>query len=78
MAMSGYTECLTMALISKEEMITHMLDKVEDILKDHVQILKSKTAEFEVFRTSLIPGILKTIEANKANQVKFIFLNEFF
>lgn len=29
------------------------------------QILTSKTAEFEVFRTSLIPCILKTIEKNQ-------------
>src|SRR5690606_32397014 len=72
MGLSGYTECLTMALLSKKDMLTNMLDEInEENLKKTVQIFKSKTAEFEVFRTSLIPGILKTIEANKANQVNY-------
>jgi len=70
MASSGYTECLTMALISKKDMFVNMLEDLnEKNLAEAVQIYKSKTSEFEVFRTSLIPGILKTIEANKANQV---------
>jgi phenylalanyl-tRNA synthetase beta chain len=67
MAMSGYIECLTMALISKKEMYTNMLNEYDE--KKAVVIYKSKTAEFEVFRSSLIPGLLKSIEANKANQV---------
>ena len=75
MASSGYTECLTMALISKKDMFTNMLEELSSVVLDNaVQIYKSKTSEFEVFRTSLIPGILKTIEANKANQV-ILFIN---
>lgn len=75
LAAAGYIECLTMALISKKDMFTNMLEEInEKILSETVQIYKSKTSEFEVFRTSLIPGILKTIEANKANQVNFVFL----
>jgi len=70
MAASGYTECLTMSLISKKDMFTNMLEELSSVEIDKaVQIYKSKTSEFEVFRTSLIPGILKTIEANKSNQV---------
>lgn len=75
MATSGYTECLTMALISKKDMFTNMLEELSSVVLDNaVQIFKSKTSEFEVFRTSLIPGILKTIEANKSNQVISFFL----
>ncbi len=75
MAATGYIECLTMALISKKDMFVNMLEEInEKILGETVQIYKSKTSEFEVFRTSLIPCILKTIESNKANQVK---LNQF-
>ncbi len=76
MSTSGYTECLTMALISKKDMFTNMLEELSSVVLDNaVQIFKSKTSEFEVFRTSLVPGILKTIEANKATQVIFVFLN---
>lgn len=72
MAMSGYTECLTMALVSKQDMFTNMLAEInKESLGSCVQIFKSKTSEFEVVRTSLIPGILKTIEANKAHEVRF-------
>jgi len=67
MALSGYTECLTMALISKKDMHTNMLNEADD--KKTVQIFKSKCPEFELFRSSFIPCMLKTIEANKANQV---------
>ena len=31
----------------------------------------SKSKEFEYIRSSLIPGILKSIEGNKANQLPF-------
>ncbi len=73
MALSGYTECLTMALVSKHDLFTNMLQEVnKEALSCCVQIFKSKTSEFEVVRTTLIPGILKTIEANKAHEVKSI------
>lgn len=71
MAASGYIECLTMSLVSQKDMFTNMLvDVNEEVLSRAVQIYKSKTPGFEVFRTSLIPGILKTIEANKIVQVR--------
>lgn len=65
MAMSGYTEALTFSLLSKEDCITKMGYKIEDKLGEFIQIGKSKTQELEVLRNSLIPGILKTIEANQ-------------
>ena len=65
LAMCGYTETLTFALVSKEDAIVKMGKKLEDELKNFVQIFKSKTQEFEIVRTSLIPGIIKTIEKNQ-------------
>ena len=68
MAMSGYTECLTFSLISKEDAITKMGNEINEAsLGDFVQILKAKTHEFQVVRTSLIPGVLKTIDKNQVN-----------
>jgi phenylalanyl-tRNA synthetase beta chain len=72
MAFAGFTESLTMSLLSKKDQFTNMLQDINDLnLNDVVQIYKSKTSEFEVFRTSLIPGILKTIYANQTNPVSF-------
>ena len=69
MSMGGYVEFLTMALLSHKDMFTNMLQKDKD--EKTVQILYSKTKEFEYIRSSLIPGILKSIEGNKANQLPF-------
>jgi phenylalanyl-tRNA synthetase beta chain len=69
MAMGGYVEFLTMALLSHKDMFTNMLKDEKD--EKTAQILYSKTKEFEYIRSSLIPGILKSIEGNKANQLPF-------
>jgi phenylalanyl-tRNA synthetase beta chain len=89
MSLGGFVECLTMALLSRNELFANMLIPValdthlpsEEELRKVVHIGKSKTPGFEFFRNSLIPGILKTIEANQTNQVyliyKFSFLIEY-
>ena len=69
MAMGGYVEFLTMALLSHKDMFTNLLNEKRD--DKTVQILYSKSKEFEYIRSSLIPGILKSIEGNKANQLPF-------
>jgi phenylalanyl-tRNA synthetase beta chain len=69
MSMGGYVEFLTMALLSHKDMFTNLLKNEKD--DKTVQILYSKTKEFEYIRSSLIPGILKSIEGNKANQLPF-------
>ena len=69
MAMGGYVEFLTMALLSHKDMFTNLLQEKKD--DKTVQILYSKSKEFEYIRSSLIPGILKSIEGNKANQLPF-------
>ena len=72
LSFAGYIESLTMALVSKKDMFTNMLRDInEENLSKTVQIYKSKTTEFEIFRTSLIPGILKTINANQTNQLPY-------
>ena len=69
MAYSGYVEFLNMALLSKKDMFNSLLEENED--EKTAKISYSKTKEFEYVRNSLIPGILKSIEANKAQQLPY-------
>ena len=68
MAMGGYVEFLTMSLLSEKDLYTNMLKKPDNL---SAKILYSSCKEFEYIRNSLIPGILKCIEANKANQLPY-------
>ncbi|KAM0679694.1 phenylalanine--tRNA ligase subunit beta [Glugoides intestinalis] len=56
MALSGYTEVLTLTLLSKNENIVD--------LEMAVSLSNPKSREYEVVRTSLLPGILKSISSN--------------
>ena len=69
MAYNGYVEFLNMALLSKKDMFNNLLEENED--EKTAKISYSKTKEFEYIRNSLIPGILKSIEANKAQQLPY-------
>lgn len=62
-AACGYTEVLTFALCSRED----VADKLRKDIKTTkaVHIANPKTLEFQVARTSLLPGVLKTIQHNK-------------
>ncbi|XP_076833236.1 phenylalanine--tRNA ligase beta subunit [Brachyhypopomus gauderio] len=62
-AAAGFTEALTFALCSQED----IADKLGKNIKDTkaVHICNPKTAEFEVARTTLLPGLLKTLSANR-------------
>lgn len=64
MAMVGCIEALTFALVSKKDTFENMLED-EDKIQNFVQIFKPKTSAFELFRTSLIPSILKVIDKNQ-------------
>ena len=68
MAMGGYVEFLTMALLSEKDLFTNMLKKPDDLT---AKIFYSKCKDFEYIRSSLIPGILKCVEANKSNQLPY-------
>lgn len=58
LAQAGYIECLTMSLLSIKENYYYL--RREPNFNESVQIANPKTIEFEVVRTTLIPGLLKT------------------
>ncbi|KAM7518057.1 hypothetical protein LguiB_017019 [Lonicera macranthoides] len=62
-AMNGYTEVLTWILCSYKENFS-MLNRKDD-KSTAVIIGNPRSADFEVVRTSLMPGILKTVGHNK-------------
>eukprot|EP01135_Chromosphaera_perkinsii_P004649 Nk52_evm42s292 gene=Nk52_evmTU42s292 len=71
-ANSGYTEALTFSLLSTDELYTYMRKKMPEEIRDatpenlkSIRLANPKTAEYQVARTSLIPGLLKTIASNR-------------
>ncbi|KAG6441746.1 hypothetical protein O3G_MSEX001931 [Manduca sexta] len=62
-AHAGYTEALTFTLCSREDVATKLGVKIEDVPAAHIS--NPKTLEFQVVRTLLLPGLLKTLAANK-------------
>lgn len=62
-AASGFTEVLTFALCSRDD----IADKLRQDIKTRqaVHIANPKTLEFQVARTTLLPGLLKTLYHNK-------------
>lgn len=62
-AMVGFTEVLTFILCSKKENFS-MLNRKDDKSKA-VIIGNPRSSDFEAVRTSLMPGILKTVAHNK-------------
>lgn len=63
LACAGFTEVLTFSLCSHED-LTEKLGH-ESINAPIVYISNPKTFEFQVARTTLLPGLLKTLAANK-------------
>lgn len=72
LAQAGYIECLTMSLLSVKDNYTSL--RLEPNMAEAVQIANPKTIEFEIVRTSLIPGLLKTLQSNASESVR-IFLH---
>ncbi|XP_054159787.1 phenylalanine--tRNA ligase beta subunit-like isoform X2 [Oppia nitens] len=62
-ARCGYTEVLTFSLCSRDDIADKMRRK--DALAKAVHIANPKTLDFQVARTSLLPGLLKTLYSNK-------------
>merc|ERR1712112_118998 len=62
-AQAGFTEALTFSLCSRDDLATKMRKNIEDIPAVHIS--NPKTLEFQVARTSLLPGLLKTLQANR-------------
>lgn len=66
MAMSGWTEIMPLILCSEEENFDFLRRKDDN---KAIKLANPKTIEYQVIRTSLIPGILKTIRENKHHKV---------
>jgi len=62
-ALAGFTEGLTFSLCSRED-VSEKLNRPNGC-DEAVSIGNPKTAEFQIARTTLLPGILKTIANNK-------------
>ncbi|KAG8445358.1 hypothetical protein GDO86_010225 [Hymenochirus boettgeri] len=63
LAAAGFTEALTFALCSVDDISDKIGISVSDANAAHIS--NPKTAEFQVARTTLLPGLLKTIAANR-------------
>merc|ERR1712142_494767 len=61
-AQAGFTEALTFSLCSRD-VATKMRKEIKNIPAVHIS--NPKTLEFQVARTSLLPGLLKTVQANR-------------
>lgn len=64
-AMAGWIEALPFILCSQEENFSFMNRRDPGSLA--VKIANPKTLEFQVVRTSLLPGLLKTIRENRSH-----------
>ncbi|CAJ0748889.1 6255_t:CDS:2, partial [Entrophospora sp. SA101] len=66
-ALSGFTEVLPLILCSHDENFAYLNKKDDN--KTAVKLANPKTAEYQVVRTSLLPGILKTVKENKKHSL---------
>jgi phenylalanyl-tRNA synthetase beta chain len=66
-AMAGWSEVMPLILCSHDENFAWL--NREDDGKTAVKLANPKTAEYQVVRTSLLPGLLKTIRENKKHSV---------
>ena len=66
-AQAGYTEILTSGLISRKEQFDFLRVPFEEHRAVH--LANSKTKEYDYVRNTLVPGVMKTIHANKAEKL---------
>lgn len=66
-AMAGWSEVMTLILCSHDENFAWLNRK--DDGNTVVRLANPKTAEYQIIRTSLLPGLLKTIRENKHHSV---------
>jgi len=65
LAGSGFTEALAFALCSHDDCGSKMRISEDVVQKTAVKISNPKTLEFQIVRTQLVPGLLKTLSSNK-------------
>jgi phenylalanyl-tRNA synthetase beta chain len=63
LACASYDEVLTFGLVSRKDNFTS-LNKVDD--GSAAAIANVKTQDFQIARTTLLPGLLKTVQSNKS------------
>lgn len=66
-AQAGFIEIITSGLISKKELFDHL--RVPFVPGSAVQLGNSKTKEYDMVRTSLFPGLFKTLFSNKGEKL---------
>jgi phenylalanyl-tRNA synthetase beta chain len=66
-AISGWTEVLPLILCSHDENFS-WLNRADDGTTA-VRLANPKTAEYQLIRTSLLPGLLKTLRENKSHSL---------
>lgn len=66
-AMAGWSEVMPLILCSHDENFSWL--NHEDDGKTAVKLANPKTAEYQVVRTSLVPGLLKTIRENRQHSL---------
>lgn len=66
-AMAGWSEVMPLILCSRDENFSWLNHK--DDGKTAVTLANPKTLEYQVVRTSLLPGLLKTVRENKHHSV---------
>ncbi|KAM7363983.1 phenylalanine--tRNA ligase beta subunit [Cochliomyia hominivorax] len=62
-AQAGFTEALTFTLCSRDDVAKKLNKSIDEMPAVH--IANPKTLEFQVVRTTLLPGLLKTLVANR-------------
>ena len=67
LAQAGYNECLTFSLLSYKDNYTNMRLPIDE--NECVQLSNPKTIEFQVVRTSLVPGLLRCLQSNKGETI---------
>lgn len=67
LAQAGYIETLTCALLSLKENYNFL--RSEPNLDEAITLSNPKTIEYEMVRTSLIPGLLKTLQSNQNERI---------
>lgn len=68
MAQAQFNEALNFALCSKADLLEKVLNEDSSKL---ITISNAQTKEFQTGRTTLLPGLLKTIVENKSNSLPY-------
>jgi phenylalanyl-tRNA synthetase beta chain len=69
LAAAGYNETLTLALVSREDNFQHML-LPDGTAITAVELSNPQTEDFQVGRTRMVPGLLKSLASNRGGSIK--------